>query len=194
MITAGVDIWKKNPLLMTKITIKGRPYHHRDTSILAVVVETAEGLLYDHCKAAGPLLFNQGQKSDTIEVVTGPLLLQGDVTIRVFRLDEVPELSTQGQVCMAGRQIKYGSISGKCVSFVTFNTAFHESGLLSCLALQPSRDTCFAGSRFRMMLPDVTFMKPDIDEAYKDKHHYRFPADYSMVISPLPSSLHDVRA
>ena len=115
IIYDGVDIYARAPVLLFGVSIFSVPLYQADRVVLSVIIEENGEVVFDSAKADGGIFCDLRECDGidtTLEVQMPPLLLNGDVTVRIFQLDEsitnstgVTRLQgTQGHISHAGVQ------------------------------------------------------------------------------------------
>lgn len=167
MISGSVRFEGFHPLTLHAVTIEMPPLYASEWHV-ALVIEQGGSVLFDSCKAQGPAFCSRAKETEQMKIECGDLLVNGDVTVRIYRLDmdssiKIPE-GTSAQIFQAGRGIRYGAVKGHINSFVAMHTA----------VLRQEVD----GDEGK-----VNFSKEEIDGPHKDPAHEVFPPGFAISLS-----------
>lgn len=164
IVWSPIDPAGFHPVLLHRIRLHHPPGTDGTESLmLSVVIERHSVVLYDHCKAHGPVLTaNAAHNHNVLDIDVGTVLIDGDISVRVFVLKTGAEQlqlrkGASGKVIQAGRGIKYGSVKGKVLCFVSFHTAFLDEN-------------------------STLFKRQFVDGCHKPKHlqDHAFPPDFAL--------------
>lgn len=128
----------KRYMLISRIIMRGIPLMHLRGCQVTFVIETVQGVIYDHAKTHG--LVSCTAPSQIFPFDIGNLPVFGDVAIRFFYFDAVVEpeslIDCVGTIGPGARSISYrcedgDKVIGRQLLFVQFHTSFHDGPTLS---------------------------------------------------------------
>jgi hypothetical protein len=132
IVIGGIEYIAPPRTLVTSIKIRTLPLYQRGSIRVSFIIESLRTIQFDHGKRHGLTELTRSSETlpEEVEYVfdTDDTLVCGDVCIRFYYFED----SSPGQIheCDKGqgaRTIKYGSITGKELCFVTFHTSFHSN-------------------------------------------------------------------
>lgn len=164
LIVEGFEFSGFHPLVLDRIIITHPPVDKFAWN-MALVVEQDSTVLFDLFKASGTTLF-QKNGEDCITININRLLVDGDVTLRIYTMDSINSAippNTSAALQNAGRTVKYGSVKGTQTAFISVHTAAVKSML-----------------KGKGGTGVVTFHKSEIDGAHHDTSHRLFSENFSV--------------
>ena len=131
IVLNGIEYVVPPKTLVTSIKIRSLPLHYKGTIRISFVIESLGTIQYDYGKRHGLAELSQrGESPAGTEFCfnTEDTLVGGDVCVRFFVFEETSLVPLQqSELGPGARTIRYGSVIGKQLCFVTFHTSFHRN-------------------------------------------------------------------
>ena len=168
-------------MILSAVTIESLPFPERGGCRMSMVVFSGSSPVFDHGKAHGWLqMFAEGGElekhlcSFTLDLGAGGVCLSGDICIRFYAFeDDCGQIAgCTGLVHPGALRIDYGGVRGKCVCFLSFNTAM--IGAHDAVGRAPAGDA---------VSEVIRFSRSEVDGAHADTAGVKFLSSFSISVA-----------
>ena len=131
----GCDYVSPVRIILTSITLHTMPLYRRNCIRVSFVIECFGTIQYDYGKRHGLAVLSRNPKSppenDEFKFDLEDVIVWGDVTIRFYAFEDYTLGGfPHAELGPGARSIKYGSVTGKELCFITFHTSFHNENMV----------------------------------------------------------------
>ena len=127
----NADISSNHYVVLSRIVMSTTPYPAKSSMYVTFLIESGGFIDYDHAKAAGFVRLDRGERPEAdrweFELSSPGVALRGDIVVRFFVFDEIPDASVDLSSISAefgpgARTVRYGNVIGNSLCFVSFHT------------------------------------------------------------------------